>query len=81
MRTGKDSVDFNRVRAVVISYDLIKNEKFHFDYKVVIVDESHYLKNTRAKRTANVSGRQMAVSGFAFLTPAVVGHCGWLSVQ
>lgn len=55
VKSGKDSIDFKRVKAVIISYDLIKHEKFQIDYEVVIVDESHYLKNTTAQRTAVVS--------------------------
>lgn len=40
------------MKAVIISYDLVKIEKFQSDnYKVVIVDESHYLKNSSSQRS------------------------------
>eukprot|EP00923_Selenidium_pygospionis_P046411 GHVN01080007.1.p1 GENE.GHVN01080007.1~~GHVN01080007.1.p1 ORF type:complete len:1122 (-),score=226.22 GHVN01080007.1:78-3443(-) len=52
VKNGK-SVIPPQSKIIVISYDLLtKNERFHSQaYKVVVVDESHYIKSTTAKRT------------------------------
>lgn len=56
IRSGKDApIDPQHDRIVICSYDLIKHEKFRLDYKVVICDESHYLKNMTSQRALKVN--------------------------
>ncbi|GBE58537.1 hypothetical protein BOVATA_000300 [Babesia ovata] len=51
VKSGKTAIpDYTKV--VIISYDLYAlNEHFRHGFRVVICDESHYIKNKQAKRT------------------------------
>ncbi|KAK1932645.1 helicase conserved C-terminal domain containing protein [Babesia divergens] len=51
VKSGKTEIPDN-TKVVIISYDLYAlNEHFRHAFRIVICDESHYLKNSKAKRT------------------------------
>lgn len=53
MLSGKDQLD-NDTQVVIISYDLLDRVELPACY-TLIVDESHYIKNRKAKRSKNVA--------------------------
>lgn len=71
---------------VIVSYDLASTSKFvawasAHDWEMLILDESHYLKNTKAKRTKAVLQQiwphahyKLALSGTPFTTRIVDGY-------
>lgn len=65
--TGKYFPSYTPV--VIINYDILERHKDKLrakEFDLLIVDESHYLKNPKAKRTINVLGKQ---SGRGAMTP------------
>ncbi|CDR97445.1 helicase conserved C-terminal domain containing protein, putative [Babesia bigemina] len=51
VKSGKTAIP-DHTKVVIISYDLYAlNEHFRHGFRVVICDESHYIKNKQAKRT------------------------------
>ncbi|AFZ81725.1 helicase family member protein [Theileria equi strain WA] len=54
VKNGRNDIPLH-AKVVIISYDLLtKNERFRHNYRVIVIDESHYLKNRLAKRTKQI---------------------------
>eukprot|EP01053_Blabericola_migrator_P010178 Blabericola_migrator_1__10177@NODE_568_length_7541_cov_61_527562_g423_i0_p2_GENE_NODE_568_length_7541_cov_61_527562_g423_i0NODE_568_length_7541_cov_61_527562_g423_i0_p2_ORF_typecomplete_len871_score203_27SNF2_N/PF00176_23/1_5e44ResIII/PF04851_15/4_2e11ResIII/PF04851_15/41Helicase_C/PF00271_31/4_2e12DEAD/PF00270_29/3_2e06DEAD/PF00270_29/6_4e03ERCC3_RAD25_C/PF16203_5/0_00015Flavi_DEAD/PF07652_14/0_01Flavi_DEAD/PF07652_14/1_1e04DEAD_2/PF06733_15/2_2DEAD_2/PF06733_15/1_4e02TniB/PF05621_11/0_27_NODE_ len=73
VRTGKTKIS-NKARMIVISYELlVKMTSLHHGIKVIVCDESHYLKSATAKRSQVIvpmiqaASRSLLLSG----TPAL----------